>query len=77
MIRGTPDLTKATILDTSIMPDSAAVDHAIAMDAQAKGRRSCECDFWTTPHGPEPNPVHHDDGSIWCGDCGGWMLDAD
>jgi hypothetical protein len=74
MIRATPDLTNAEMLDTSIMPDSAAVDHLIAMDAMAKGRTECACEFWTTPEGPEPNAVARHDG-IYCGDCGGWMLD--
>lgn len=77
MVRAVPDLTKATILDTSILPHSTIVDHAIAMDAQAAGRTPCDCEFWTTPYGPEPNAVQHDDGSVWCADCGGWMLDAD
>lgn len=77
MLKATPDLTKATMLDTSIMPDSAHVEHIVAMDAQAAGRTPCSCEFFTTPYGPEPNAVQHDDGSVWCDDCGGWMLDAD
>lgn len=80
MIRAEPifdERNRPEFPDLSIMPPEAEAARKAALAAVAADRRECGCEFWATPWGPEPNAVVGHDGDLYCGDCGGWLLDVE